>query len=737
MTIQQAPKFISKEGILGGKYRIIEPIGKGGMGVVYKAEDIKLERTVALKFLPAELTEDPEARERFVREAKAAAALSHPHICTIHEIGEEENQYFIAMECIEGQSLKQKIHKGPLDQVEALDIAIQVAEGLDEAHKKGIVHRDIKPGNIMVTDKGTAKVMDFGLAKVFGASLITKEAKTMGTVAYMSPEQAQGQSVDHHTDIWSLGVVLYEMLTGQLPFKGEYDQSIIHSILNKEPEPLTKALSTTPNALENVVLTALAKNPAARYQSMAELLEDLKAIAQGLKPIKAKHGLFRGRILGLRKPVFFTGIAALAASVVFVILTVIIPSAHTTVFNSVAILPIINETGDAEREYFANGLTRELNTELYKVAALTVPPAETILTYKNSDKPPKKIAQELKVKAVVQVSWLQVGSRHRLIYTLIDPFRNKVIATDRLEMEEENIIILQRELARAVVGALKVAVTPAEQALLAREQKVNPDAYYLYIRGYYAYRISYNFAEALDYFDRAINADPNLALAHAYKGLVYWDMGINGRMPEKEASPKARESLQKALDLDYYLAVAHSYMGWILCSMDWDFAGAERALIKALELEPGNYEVQLSYNIFLRVMGRYDEGIKRQAELQESLPAGFPDLLVSFYLWAGRLDEGVDLAEKAHQANPSTVNKYWLALAYQLKGMYAEALSLLSDLSGLPGFEDVPDHISLIYALSGKREEALSLLEKVKSGYAERNVDSSFYMAPIYAALGE
>jgi serine/threonine protein kinase/lipoprotein NlpI len=300
MTIQQPPNFMSKGNILAGKYRIIEPIGKGGMGVVYKAEDMKLERTVALKFLPAESTEDPEARERFVREAKAAAALSHPHICTIHEIGEEENQYFIAMECIEGQSLKQKILKGPLDQVEALDIAIQVAEGLEEAHKKGIVHRDIKPGNIMVTDKGTAKVMDFGLAKVFGASLITKEAKTMGTVAYMLPEQAQGQSVDHRTDIWSLGVVLYEMLTGQLPFKGEYEQSVMYAIVNKEAEPLTKVIPDISNALENVVLTALAKKPADRYDSMGELLEDLRAIAEGLKPLRAKARPVKGKILGVR-----------------------------------------------------------------------------------------------------------------------------------------------------------------------------------------------------------------------------------------------------------------------------------------------------------------------------------------------------------------------------------------------------------------------------------------------------
>jgi len=233
MTTQQSRKSISKGSILAGKYKIIEPIGKGGMGVVYKAEDIKLERAVALKFLPAELTGDPDARERFAREAKAAAALSHPHICTVYEIGEEENRYFIAMECIEGQSLKQKILKGPPNQTEALDIAIQVAEGLEEAHKKGIIHRDIKPGNIMLTEKGQAKIMDFGLAKFDRGDDLTKTATIMGTVAYMSPEQTRGEAIDQRTDIWSFGATLYEMVTGEMPFGRKPDQALVYPFLTR------------------------------------------------------------------------------------------------------------------------------------------------------------------------------------------------------------------------------------------------------------------------------------------------------------------------------------------------------------------------------------------------------------------------------------------------------------------------------------------------------------------------
>jgi serine/threonine protein kinase len=264
---------LSPGSIIAGKYKILKEIGRGGMGIVYKAEDTRLKRTVALKFMPPELTREPEAKERFAREAQAAAALSHPNICTIFEIDEKEGKSFIAMEYIEGQSIREKVKKSPLEIREALDMAIQAAQGLEEAHKRGIIHRDIKSANIMVTASGQAKVMDFGLAKVSGSSLLTKEASTMGTVAYMSPEQAKGEAVDHRSDIWSFGVVLYEMLTGELPFKGEHEQSLMYAIMNKQPLPLIKVRPGIPREVENIVHTALAKNVAERYQSFEDILD--------------------------------------------------------------------------------------------------------------------------------------------------------------------------------------------------------------------------------------------------------------------------------------------------------------------------------------------------------------------------------------------------------------------------------------------------------------------------------
>jgi serine/threonine protein kinase len=281
-TLVAPAESLQKGSIVGGRYKIIEELGRGGMGVVYKAEDTKLKRAVALKFLPPELTHISEVRDRFMREAQAAAALDHPNICTVHEVDEAEEKTFISMAYVEGQSLKKKIESGPIELDEALRIARQVAEGLEEAHKKGVIHRDIKGANIMVTEKGQAKIMDFGLARMAGGTLVTKAGTTMGTIAYMSPEQARGEEVDHRADIWSFGVVLYEMLSGQLPFKGENDQAVVYSILKEKPKPITDLKASIPMSLEQVVSKALEKNPDKRYQHMEELLDDLRSISEGI-----------------------------------------------------------------------------------------------------------------------------------------------------------------------------------------------------------------------------------------------------------------------------------------------------------------------------------------------------------------------------------------------------------------------------------------------------------------------
>jgi len=752
-TLESPVRILGKASILAGKYRIIEPIGKGGMGVVYKAEDIKLERMVALKFLPFELTEDPEARERFVREAKAAAALSHPHICTIHEIGEEENQYFMAMEYVEGQSLKGKIRKGPLDQAEALDIAIQVAEGLEEAHKKGIVHRDIKPGNIVVTEEGAAKVMDFGLAKVFGTSLITKEAKTMGTVAYMSPEQAQGQSVDHRTDIWSLGVMLYEMLTGELPFGGENEASLLFSIVHRTPKPIRKIEPKTAPEMERVIGKALEKNPSDRYQSMGELLEDLRALAEGLKPLRAKTGIFRGRILGIRKPYFYAGALIVTAVVVFGILTFF--PGRVVALDCVAILPIVNESGDPSQDYFANSLTTLLISELYKVSALKVAPRDAVIPYKNSTKSSKEKARELNVKALVDASVFKSGDRVRLTGSLIDPYRNRVIWSETLERGYSEIIILQSELCQAIVRGIKVAITPEENERLTADRKVNPEAYDLTLRGIELWLDPTSFEKmstqavdwkAIDYFQRAIDIDPNLALAQAWKAHMYGHLGANGLADEREVFPKAREAALRALELDKNLAQPHAILGHIKLYMDWDFVGAELEYKQAFELEPANELIWVLYEEVLITIGRDDEGISmlhRWIEEHGMAQSKWHQLQISsLYLWAGRFEEALEElkneASRGPELSPGRILR--LAVSYALNGMYSEALAQISRIKHLPGKqEDIPFRLdyTCILAVSGHRDESLVELQGLKSLLTQRNVDPAYYTACVYAGFGD
>ncbi len=488
-------------------YKILEKLGEGGMGVVYKAKHLKLDSFVALKFLPPQLVTQKAAKKRFIHEAKAASSLEHPNICAVHDIDETpDGRMFIVMPYYEGETLQEKVERGPLEFDEAIHIASQVASGLARAHEKGIVHRDVKSANILIANDGHVRILDFGLAKLAKQTRLTKTGTTVGTVMYMSPEQAKGDDVDRRSDIWSLGVMLYEMLTGHLPFRGEIEQAVIYSILNEEPEPITTARREVPLQLEALVEKALAKTPEKRYQQMEELLADLEIqreeLALGIKPrrfIKLRR---------LRRKRWFRYGAMVSVFVILMATGMQFFGGRNMAIHSIAVLPLENLSGDPEQEYFADGMTDALIADLAQIGALRVISRTSVMQYKGGvRKPLPEIARELNVDAIIEGSVFREGDRVRITAQLIHAQTDRHLWADSYVREFVDILTLHSEVARAIAREVKARVTPEEETRLARTRPVDPEAYELYLRGRAFAQQKWSveaFEKSFEYLGRAI-----------------------------------------------------------------------------------------------------------------------------------------------------------------------------------------------------------------------------------------
>jgi len=741
-TLITPTERLQKGSTIAGKYQILEEIGRGGMGVVYKAEDTKLKRTVALKFLPPELTHIPDVKERFMREAQASAALDHPNICTVHEFDEAEEKTFISMAYIKGQSLKKKIESGPPELDEALRIATQVAEGLQEAHKKGVVHRDIKSANIMVDERDQAKIMDFGLARVAGGTLVTKEGMTMGTIAYMSPEQARGEEVDHRTDIWSLGVVLYEMFSGQLPFKGEHDQAVVYSILNEQPRPVTEFQTDIPLAIEQVVGKTLEKDPNERYQHIEELLDDLRSISEGILPEGIRARLRKAKLLRRKKAILYAGIAGF-----LIIMTVIALSVFTgrgEAIDSIAVLPLENLSGDPDQEYFVEGMHEALITELSKIRALKVISRPSMMRYKNSDKSLLEIAKELNVEGIVAGSALQEGGKIRITVQLIDAETERNLWAQRYDKDYTDILMLHGEVALDIVQEIRIAVTPGEQTRLTSARPVDSEAHELYLKGrYYWNRFSPEWInKALDYYNQAIEKDPNYALAYTAKAETYVMLSTGfSILTSKDAMPKARESALKALELDPNLADAHVSLGLVATCYDWDRKAAKKHFEKALELNPNSVSAHQWIEYYLTFWeGEYEEGIAHLERVQELNPLN-PFVKIRFgwmYYYLRDFDRAIELFQENVDFDPNNpLGHTGLSEAYSKKGMYDEAIAEAEKVLELEMRSvDAIASLGYIYGLAGKKDKALELLSELEARSSKGYV-SPFSIAVIYMGLGE
>jgi len=683
-------------------YKILEKLGEGGMGVVYKAKDTKLDRLVALKFLPSHLTDDEEALNRLLKEAKSASKINHTNVCIIYDIKEYEDTQYIVMEYIEGKTLKDKIKIALLSVTETIEYSIQICNALKSAHDKSIIHRDIKSENIMINTDNVIKVMDFGLARIKDEARITKASTTAGTIAYMAPEQIKGEDIDHRVDIWALGVVLFEMLTGKFPFKGEYEAAISYSIVNTEPEPM----KGVPAELELTVYKALSKNPDERYQNAGDILKDLKKLSKELESKISEDEEEKP------KP-------------------------------SIAVLPFADMSPHKDQEYFCDGMSEEIINALTHIENLKVIARTSAFMFKGKHEDMREIGKKLDVEHLLEGSVRKAGNRLRITAQLIKVSDGSHLWSEKYDRELEDVFEIQDEISLAIVDTMKIKLFDEEKELVLKRYTENVEAHALYLKAFYHLNkmTDEEFAKGIEYLKQSIEIDPEYALAYAGISMYYSSrLGLYGIIPPDKAYEKAKFYAEKALELDDNLAEAQTAMANVKFFFEWKWDEADNGYKKALEINPGSEPVLMEYVVFMAWMGREDDSIEGAKKMLKIDPLSLVanGMLAWTYEVSAQFNKAISYWKNLLELNPGFYIAHpHLANCYALIKMFPEALEECEVSAKFLSKSNDPVYsawIAFTYLLVGEKDKADKIIKFLKKLSKQRYVDP-FLFAVIYAGM--
>jgi eukaryotic-like serine/threonine-protein kinase len=737
-------------------YRIVEQLGAGGMGIVYKAQDSRLDRAVALKFLPEELAQKPQALERFRREARAASALNHPGICTIYDIGEQDGRAFIAMEFLDGETLRNHIYGKALPFEEILKLGIQIADALDAAHTEGIIHRDIKPANVFVTKRGQAKVLDFGLAKLVPKGVVASaDADSAGesadstsivgiisgTPSYMSPEQVRGDNLDPRTDIFSLGLLLYEMATGRQAFSGGTGGIIIEAVLTRIPVPARSINPDIPPKLEEIIDKALHKDRDQRYQQAADIRTDLQRLERGSDSSSRAAGEdTESVLLSSRNHLRSTEQQSSRDST---------PQTGTVhrervskIIDSLAVLPFENASRDPENEYLSDGIAGSLINILATVPKLRVMAQSTVFRYRGRRIDPQAVGRELNVRAVLTGRMMQSGGSLRIGTELVDVATGSQLWGAQYDRKPGDIFAIQDEISNEISGNLRLKLTRAEKKRLTKRQTNDAEAYRLYLKGRHHWNrwTEEGFYKAIEYFQQAVDKDPGYALAYAGLADSYVLLGWNSYLPSKDAFPKAKVAAMEALQLDPVLGEAHTPLAAVLWLHDWQWQAAQTEFKRSLALNPAYPTANHWYAEYVMTMGRHSEAITRMKNSQELDPLSLiiSDAIGWSLYMARRYDDAIEQLQRTVELDPNYPVTYWvLSLSLRKMGRYDLAIPEGEKgvtLSG--GSPMMRAALAQTFGTAGRKEKAIEILDDLAK-LAKQKYIAPYFFAGIHVGLGE